>query len=327
MPINEMRAITMLAKAVELGSIRRAAVAQGVSSQAASQALAQLEQHLGVRLLHRTTRSLALTEEGQFLLQTAQPALSILERALAQVREGKDEIAGPLRIVGPKSSFAPILMPVIDEFCRLHPDVQPDIQLEDGIGNWVLDRVDVGFRLGAPPEDGLIARKLFPAQLIICAAPSYLQRNGVPRSLEDLARHRCTVFRHPSTGQVIPWYVRVKGEIVRREFAPALSTNDTELEILAVLAGQAIGQLASMSVANLVRSSKLIPVLIDQTMDHRGVYIYYGNRKSQPRRVRAFIDLATSRLSESHAFVLSDKELSQNAKRGVASLGKKASWK
>ena len=261
------------------------------------------------------------------LLQTAQPALSILERALAQVREGKDEIAGPLRIVGPKSSFAPILMPVIDEFCRLHPDVQPDIQLEDGIGNWVLDRVDVGFRLGAPPEDGLIARKLFPAQLIICAAPSYLQRNGVPMSLEDLARHRCTVFRHPSTGQVIPWYVRVKGEIVRREFAPALSTNDTELEILAVLAGQAIGQLASMSVANLVRSSKLIPILIDQTMDHRGVYIYYGNRKSQPRRVRAFIDLATSRMSDSHTFVLSDKELAQNAKRGVASLGKKASRK
>jgi len=280
-----------------------------------------------VRLLHRTTRSLALTEEGQLLLQTAQPALSILERALAQVREGKDEIAGPLRIVGPKSSFAPILMPVIDEFCRLHPDVQPDIQLEDGIGNWVLDRVDVGFRLGAPPEDGLIARKLFPAQLIICAAPSYLQRNGVPMSLEDLARHRCTVFRHPSTGQVIPWYVRVKGEIVRREFAPALSTNDTELEILAVLAGQAIGQLASMSVANLVRSSKLIPILIDQTMDHRGVYIYYGNRKSQPRRVRAFIDLATSRMSDSHTFVLSDKELAQNAKRGVASLGKKASRK
>ncbi len=327
MPINEMRAITMLAKAVELGSIRRAAVAQGVSSQAASQALALLEQHLGVRLLHRTTRSLALTEEGQLLLQTAQPALSILERALAQVREGKDEIAGPLRIVGPKSSFAPILMPVIDEFCRLHPDVQPDIQLEDGIGNWVLDRVDVGFRLGAPPEDGLIARKLFPVQLIICAAPSYLQRNGVPRSLDDLARHRCTVFRHPSTGQVIPWYVRVKGEIVRREFAPAVSTNDTELEILAVLAGQAIGQLASMSVASLVRSSKLIPVLIDQTMDHRGVYIYYGNRKSQPRRVRAFIDLATSRLSDSHAFVLSDKELSQNAKRGVAFHGKKASRK
>lgn len=325
MPINEMRAITMLAKAVELGSIRRAAVAQGVSSQAASQALAQLEQHLGVRLLHRTTRSLALTEEGQVLLQTAQPALSILERALAQVREGKDEIAGPLRIVGPRSSFAPILMPVIDEFCRLHPNVQPDIQLEDGIGNWVLDRVDVGFRLGAPPEDGLIARRLFPVQLVICAAPSYLQRYGIPRSLEDLAQHRCTVFRHPSTGQVIPWYVKVKGEIVRREFAPALSTNDTELEIRMVLAGQAIGQLASMSVANLVRGGELIPVLIGQTVDHRGVYIYYGNRKSQPRRVRAFIDLATLRLSESHAFVLSDRELSQNARRGIASLGRKAS--
>src|SRR5690349_16605070 len=102
MPINELRSIATFAKAAELGSLRRAAQAQGMTPQAASQALAQLEQHLGVRLFHRTTRSIALTDEGQQFLEAAQPALTALQRALQGVRHAKDEIAGPLRIVGPR---------------------------------------------------------------------------------------------------------------------------------------------------------------------------------------------------------------------------------
>lgn len=180
MPINELRAIATFAKAVELGSLRQAARAQGVSPQAASQAVAQLEQHLGVRLLHRTTRSLALTEEGQHFLENTQPALAALDRALSLARESREEIAGPLRIVGPKSSFAPVLMPLVDAFCRRHPGIVPDVRLDDGIGNWVLDRVDVGFRIGVSPDESVIARRLFPIQLFICAAPEYLQRHGVP---------------------------------------------------------------------------------------------------------------------------------------------------
>ena len=133
MPINEFRAIDTFARAVALGSIRRAAVALGVSPQAASQSLAQLEKHLGVRLLHRTTRSLALTDEGQRFLEATQPALAALDRALNRAREAKDEIAGPLRIVGPKSSFSSVLMPLLDEFCKLYPDIQPNVQLEQKI--------------------------------------------------------------------------------------------------------------------------------------------------------------------------------------------------
>lgn len=199
MAINELRAIATFAKAVELGSIRRAAAFQGVTPQAASQSIAQLEAHLGVRLLHRTTRSLALTDEGQHFLETTQPALATLDRALTQARESKDEIAGPLRIVGPRSSFSAILMPVLDEFCTQYPGIQPDVQLDDGKSNWVLERVDVGFRIGASPDEGVIARRLFPVQLIICAAPAYLERHGAPKTLDDLVRHRCSAFRHPST--------------------------------------------------------------------------------------------------------------------------------
>ena len=307
---NQLRAIETLAKAMELGSLRRAAAAQGVTPQAASQAIAQLETHLGVRLLHRTTRSLSLTDEGQQLLETTRPALATLDRALQRVRWAKDEIAGPLRIVGPRSSFAPILWPVLDAFCAAHPEVQPDVQLDDGIGNWVVDRVDVGFRIGASPEDGLIARPLFPVQLLVCAAPSYLERHGVPHSLEDLAAHRCCAFRHPATGQTFPWYLNVGGEIVQHHVAPTLATNDTETELLAVLTGQVVAQVSVMAAASLIRSGQLVPLLTRHATDHMKLYLYYGSRRAQPSRVRQFIDFAVEQLGDSTRFVLSAKELS-----------------
>lgn len=311
MAINELRAIATFAKAVELGSIRRAAASQGVTPQAASQAIAQLEEHLGVRLLHRTTRSLALTGEGQRFLEATQPALAMLERALSQARESKDDIAGPLRIVGPHSSFSTILMPVLDEFCNRYPGVQPDVQLDDGKSNWVQERVDVGFRIGASPDEGVIARKLFPVQLMICAAPAYLERHGTPKTLDDLAHHRCSAFRHPATGQVLPWYLNIDGEVVHRHVAPLLSTNDTELELQAVMAGQVIAQMANLSATTHIRAGRLVPILTQHITDHIGVHLYYGSRAAQPRRVRAFIDLAIERLLDSPTYVLSAKELSQ----------------
>lgn len=220
--------------------------------------------------------------------------------------------------MGPRSSFANILMPVLDEFCRFYPDIQPDVRLDDGIGNWVQDRVDVGFRIGASPEEGVIARRLFPVQLIVCAAPTYLERFGVPKTLEDLAMHRCSAFRHPATGQILPWYLNIDGEVVHRHVTPTLSTNDTELEMQAVLAGQVIGQISNISAAGHIRSGQLVPVLLQHMSEHIGMHIYYGNRTAQPKRVRAFIDLAILRMLNTSAYVLSERELTQAA----ASAGK-----
>jgi len=309
MPINELRSISMFAKAVELGSIRKAAQAQGVSPQAATQAIALLEKHLGVRLLHRTTRSLALTEEGRQFLEDAQPALATLERAVSTARAGREGISGPLRIVGPKSSFASILMPLLDEFCRAHPGVRPDVELDDGIGDWVLDRVDVGFRIGASAQDGVISRQLFAIQLIVCASPDYLARHGMPSSLEELAVHRCSVFRHPSTGKVSPWYLNMDGSVVQRHFSPAFCSNDIELELQAVLAGQVIGQVANLSAAAHIRAGRLVPLLLGQMSAPIALHVYYGSRAAQPDRVRAFLDLAISRLRNCTEYLLSMAEL------------------
>ena len=109
MAINELRTISVFVTTAELGSLRKAAVALGISPQAASQALAQLEQHLGVRLFHRTTRSMALTDEGQRFLDEARPSLTGLQRAVQAIRHAREDIAGPLRIVGPRATFAPLL--------------------------------------------------------------------------------------------------------------------------------------------------------------------------------------------------------------------------
>jgi len=313
MAINELRAIATFAKAVELGSIRRAAQAQGVTPQAASQALAQLEQHLGVRLLHRTTRSLALTEEGRHFLEHTQPALAALDRALLAARETKDEIAGPLRVVGPRSSFASLLMPLLDEFCRVHPGIQPDVQLDDSLGDWVRDRVDVGFRMGQSADEGVVGRLLFPIQLIVCASPDYLARHGVPETPDDLARHRCSVFRHPASGQLTPWYLQLGGEVERRAVSPSFTTNDTELELQAVLAGQVIGQLANFAAAPHLRSGALVPVLLPHMSAHIGLHVYYGNRTALPKRVRSFVDLAVERLQGGGAHMLAARELAAMA--------------
>jgi DNA-binding transcriptional LysR family regulator len=247
MPINELRSITIFAKTAELGSLRKAADAQRMTPQAASQALAQLEQHLGVRLFHRTTRSMSLTDEGRQFLDAALPALAGLQRALEVTRRAKDEIAGPLRIVAPRSVLGPALWPVLNEFCGRYPEVQPDVQLDDRIGNWVEDRVDVGFRIGPSPAEGVIARKLFPLQLIICAAPEYLARHGAPDTHPALAVHRCSAFRSPGTGRVLPWFIKEGDSVMEHQVVPALCVNDEALETEAVLAGHVVGLLTAVA--------------------------------------------------------------------------------
>ncbi|MDM0066112.1 LysR family transcriptional regulator [Variovorax sp. J31P207] len=316
MPINELRCIATFVKTAELGSLRQAATAQAMTPQAASQALAQLERHLGVRLFHRTTRSMSLTDAGRQFLEAAQPALAGMQRALSIARRSQEEIAGPLRIVGPHSVFGAVIWPLLDAFCRRYPEVQPDVHLDDRIGNWVEDRVDVGFRIGRSAAEGVIARKLFPLQLIICAAPSYLSRHGAPEGLGSLAEHRCSAFRSSGTGQVLPWLVNVGDALIEHHVMPTLTVNDEALETETVLAGHVIGLLTGVAAAPHIRSGRLVPLFVQHIADKSGVFVYYGSRAAQPARVRAFIDLAVELLADNPAYVLTAEELALAEVRG-----------
>jgi DNA-binding transcriptional LysR family regulator len=320
MPINELRSVAAFVKTAELGSLRKAAQAQGITPQAASQALSQLERHLGVRLFHRTTRAMSLTEEGQRFLETARPALLGLERAFRDAAAVKDEIAGPLRIVGPRSMFAPVAGPVIEAFCRRYPEIRADVRLSDRIGNWVEDRVDAGFRIGVSPQEGVVARRLFPIQSIICAAPDYLRRHGAPESLDALAAHRCSVFRHPDMGYAAPWRIKASDGIVDHPVVPAFCTNSEELELEMVLSGAVIGQLTGIAAAGPIRAGRLVPLFAAHVAEYAGFFLYYGSRAAQPARVRAFIDFAASRLKDSAEFVLGAEELADAERRGRGAL-------
>ena len=317
--INELRAISTFVRTAELGNLSKAAQALEISPQAASKALAQLEQHLGVRLFHRTTRSLSLTEEGQRFLENAQPSLVGLQQALNTARQVRGDVSGPLRIVGPRTVFPQIIGAVLDEFCQRHPAVYPDVQLDDRIGNWVEDRVDIGFRLGHAPQDGLIARRLFPLQLIICASPTYLRQYGVPKNLHELAAHRCSVFRSRDR-RIVPWHVKVDGNVQEQPMRPAFSTNDEDFELCRVLAGAVIGQLAASTAAPYIRTGRLIPLFLESVCSPYSLYLYYGSRTAQPTRVRRFIELAVARLSDDQAFVLSAEALASAHTTGLEAL-------
>jgi DNA-binding transcriptional LysR family regulator len=316
MAINELRSISTFIQAAQLGSLRQAAMALNISPQAASKALAQLEEHLNARLFHRTTRVMSLTDAGQRLLEDVQPALLGMQRALQNARTARDEFAGPLRITGPRTTFQPILWRLVEEFCERYPGIQPDVLLDDRVGNWVEDRVDVGFRLGPSPHEGVIARRLFPVQMPICGAPSYFEKHGVPDSLADLASHRCSAYRHPSTGKVLPWRVRFGEQAADQPVVPAICSNDEDFELRAVLAGKVLGQLAGVTAAPYIRTGQLVPILVEHMPDYASYFVYFGSRTSQPARARAFIDLAVERLTDNPEYVLSGKELLRGQREG-----------
>lgn len=307
--MNEVRAITIFVRAATLGSLRKAAVDQGISPQAASHAVMQLEKELGVRLFHRTTRKLSLTEEGKGLLDSVKPALAILSFALDDARRSKAEIAGPLRVSAPRAMGRTVLYPYFLEFAKLHPNVHLDVQFDDHFTDLISDRADVGFRGGSPPSGGTIARRLLPIQLIVCAAPAYLERHGAPQTIEELEGHRCTGYRRANTGKQAPWEFLIGDEIVYRDIATSLCVNDIDAETEAVLAGLGIGQLGSFSATLLIRRGQLVPLLVQHVTQREAIYIYYRHRTEQPLRVRTFIDFMVERVAGNKTFYFEPSEL------------------
>ncbi|CDY77533.1 Transcriptional regulator, LysR family [Caballeronia glathei] len=307
--MNEIRAITIFMRAATLGSLRKAAVDQGISPQAASHAVMQLEKELGVRLFFRTTRKLSLTAEGQRFFESVQPALTILSSALDEARRSTEEVGGPLRVSAPRALGLSVLWPFFEEFVARYPNVQLEVQFDDHFTDLVTERSDVGFRGGPPPAGGSIARRLVPIQLIICASPAYIEVHGAPESIDDLARHRCTGYRRANTGKMAPWAFQVGEEIVYRDVPATVCVNDTDMETQAVLSGLGVGQLGSFTATEHIRSGRLVPLLLQHVSQHGMIYIYYGHRKEQPLRVRTFIDFMVARMADNSRFFLAPSEL------------------
>lgn len=307
--MNEIRAITTFVRAATLGSLRRAAVDQGISPQAASHAVMQLEKELGVRLFHRTTRKLSLTEEGQRLFDSVKPALVIFSSALDEARRSKEEVSGLLRVSAPRALGLPVLWPYFEQFQRLYPNVQLEVQLDDHFTDLVTERADVGFRGGPPPSGGSIARALMPIQLIVCASPEYIEQHGAPQTIDELSQHRCTGYRRANTGKLASWQFQIGDEIVYRDVPAAICVNDTQMETQAVLSGLGVGQLGSFNATPHIRTGGLVALLTQHITRYGMVYIYYGHRTEQPLRVKTFIDFMVERVADNRNFFFDPDEL------------------
>lgn len=309
--MDQYKALSTFIQAATLGSFGRAAVKLGITQQQASKNIKQLEAFLGARLFNRTTRSISLTDEGQRFLLGAREGLAQLENAVADIRSGADDPVGTIRMTTPKALAQAIIVPLLAEFMQAHPGIGIELIVDDEMTDLVEQRIDVGIRAGTVRDGRLIARKLVPIQHIICAAPAYLDRHGVPPDIDALAKHACTSFRHVNTGKVWPWEFMIDGHLTYRDMPGVFLANDVEAECAAVLGGLGIGQLASFSAVPHILDQRLVPLFLEHMTERFALYLYYPARKHLPARVRLLLSYLTERLKDNPRLFLMPEDQSR----------------
>lgn len=295
--MQSVRSLTMFLAVANAMSFRKAAIDQGVSPQAVSKAVSQLETHLGLKLLHRTTRHLSLTEEGEYLFQNANHGMQLLKDALAGMEVSKQGMHGVIRLAAPLAFGSRILVPLMDEFQAIYPDIHFDLMLSDEFVDSVSLRIDIGFRAGQSPERNVISRKLGDIVSVICAAPRYIDQYGVPVDISDIQQHRCTGFLHPQTGKELPWEIKLNGEVNYIHVPSVARFNNIEAEIEAVKRGIGIGQLSEYLIKNELENGELISIIPEGRVPRLGIYMYYPERIKIPVRVRQFIEFCMKHFS------------------------------
>jgi DNA-binding transcriptional LysR family regulator len=275
------------------GSFAKAGDRLGIGRSAVSRSVQKLESRLGVRLISRTTRSLSLTSEGQLFHAHCKPGVEHISQALEgmlDLRQGPPR--GTVRICSAVGFGRKVVAPLLKGFRAAYPEVEVDLMLDDGPTDFASDNVDVSFRNGRMEDSQIIARLLFPMQMLVCASPDYAQRHGLPRAVEELAGHRCINFRLAS-GRIHEWEFKVDARIRKATPRAALTFNDADLVLASVLDGQGIAQLAGYQICDLLREGKLVACLAQYAPDDRGHYLCYLSRRHLPARMRVFIDHMT----------------------------------
>lgn len=270
------------------GSLSAAARATGRSLPAISRSLVQLEADLGVRLLHRTTRRIHLTDAGVQYLERCRRILAEVDDANASVSNLDRSLAGPITLTAPILFGQLHIAPVVTEFLGLHPEVSVSLMLSDALSNIVEEGIDLAVRIGRLQDSGLVARKLGEVRRVVCAAPAYLKRRGTPKTPKDLANHSCLQFGALSptpywefheAGK--PRQVRVQGNFSSNQGAPVIEAARAGLGIVFVL---------SYQVQELVAKGELRVVLQAYEAPPIPVSVILPSGRLQPARVRALAD-------------------------------------
>lgn len=271
-------------------SFTRAAAKLGMSPSALSHAMRGLEERLGVRLLARTTRSVAPTEAGERLLQSLRPALSGIEEGLEALREWRDNPSGTIRITTFAYAARMVLLPKLPAFLLANPDIRVEVNVDDGLTDIVAAGFDAGIRLGEAVAKDMIAVRLGPdLRTVVVGTPDYFKRHPPPQTPYDLDRHACIGYRLTTSGGLLPWEFEKGGKEIKIYTSGPLVANDSDLPAAAVRAGVGLGYIMEHDVADEIASGALIKVLADWCPSFPGFHLYHPSRRQSPPALRALI--------------------------------------
>jgi DNA-binding transcriptional LysR family regulator len=274
--INDLLAFLAVAKE---RSFTRAAAQLGVSQSALSHTIRGLEERLGVRLLARTTRSVAPTEAGERLLRTVGPRFDEIEAELAALSELRDKPAGTVRITTGESAAVSVLWPAFEKLLPEYPDITVEIVVDYGLTDIVAERYDAGVRLGEQVAQDMIAVRIGPdLRMAVVGASSYFEKRPRPKKPQDLTAHRCINLRLPTYGGLYAWEFEKSGRDLKVRVDGQLVFNTTSLIITAALAGSGLACLPQDEVQAHIADGRLIRVLGDWCPPFSGYHLYYPSR-------------------------------------------------
>lgn len=263
----------------------------GLSPAASSARMAQLERQLGARLLHRTTRQITLTQDGEVFLESALPLLDAADRARASVGSASREPQGLLRVAASVSFGRLHLMPALAGFMGAYPGIELDLRLSDTVIDLAVHGIDVAIRVGPLRDSALVARTLAPSRLVLVAAPSYLAAQGEPTHPDELIHHQCLVL----DGSV-PWSFQVGAQVQRMRVGGRLRSDNGEAMRDAAIAGLGIALQSTWAVAEQLKSGQLVRVMRDYPVAVDAVIsAQYLNRSFLPLKSKVFIDFFAAR--------------------------------
>lgn len=287
--MDKYRAMAIFVQVVDYGSFSAAAKKLGITKSAVSQQVSQLEETLGTRLLHRTTRQLTLTEAGEMYLEGCRQMIDAAEGANQKVGQYSKEPSGTLRISCSHDFAAEQLVPLLGPFMEKHPKLTLEIDGSDDAINLVKEQIDLAIRIGRLNESGWITRKIGEEEEVIIASPAYLERYGVPQEPSELASHYWVAF----TRRAQPYQLLLQGPSGAQQkvrlYGRARSNSAPSMREM-VKVGMGIGQVLKLMVKSELETGQLVQILPEYRSEAVGIYAVYPQRAFLPLKVRAVID-------------------------------------
>jgi DNA-binding transcriptional LysR family regulator len=288
---TDFNQLTWFRAVAEERSFTRAAARLGIAQSTLSQAIRQLEEHMGIRLLTRTTRNVAPTEAGTRLLHTIVPRLTEIEDEIASLASFRDTPMGTIRLTLSDHAFHSVVWPKLQPVLSAYPDIQVELILDSSFRNIVDEGFDAGVRLGESVEADMIAVRIGPDwRLVAVAAPDYLQRHATPLHPHDLLNHSCINMRHESAGGLYAWEFEKDGQALRVRVAGQLAFNNSYAMIDAVVSGYGIAYVPDDIVAAHLKSGQLVQVLDDWSPWFDGYFLYFPSRRQSLPAFRVIVD-------------------------------------